>query len=218
MKALKERILKDGKCFPGGILKVDKFINHQMDPNLMKDIAVELIRRFASSEVNKIITIEASGIAPAIMMGFLLNLPVVFAKKKKPSTMGDMLSTQVTSFTKQRTYDVVISKEYLDKNDKVLFVDDFLAYGNAAKGIIDLVKQAGAELVGMGFIIEKAFQNGGLTTNHATTTNNHLQIKKRQFALQHVKQAAASDCMTLYALPQLHSLGFTGYIWWREYK
>ena len=161
MKALKERILKDGKCFPGGILKVDKFINHQMDPNLMKDIAVELIRRFASSEVNKIITIEASGIAPAIMMGFLLNLPVVFAKKKKPSTMGDMLSTQVTSFTKQRTYDVVISKEYLDKNDKVLFVDDFLAYGNAAKGIIDLVKQAGAELVGMGFIIEKAFQNGG---------------------------------------------------------
>ena len=160
MKALKERILKDGKCFPGGILKVDKFINHQMDPNLMKDIAVELIRRFASSEVNKIITIEASGIAPAIMMGFLLNLPVVFAKKKKPSTMGDMLSTQVTSFTKQRTYDVVISKEYLDKNDKVLFVDDFLAYGNAAKGIIDLVKQAGAELVGMGFIIEKAFQHG----------------------------------------------------------
>ena len=160
MKALKERILKDGKCFPGGILKVDKFINHQMDPNLMKDIAMELIRRFASSEVNKIITIEASGIAPAIMMGFLLNLPVVFAKKKKPSTMGDMLTTKVTSFTKQRTYDVVISKEYLGKGDKVLFVDDFLAYGNAAKGIIDLCRQAGAELVGMGFIIEKAFQHG----------------------------------------------------------
>lgn len=161
MKALKDRITKDGKCFPGGILKVDKFINHQMDPNLMKDIAVEFIRRFASSEVNKIITIEASGIAPAIMMGFLLNLPVVFAKKKKPSTMGDMLTTQVSSFTKQRTYNVVISKEYLQKGDKVLFVDDFLAYGNAAKGIIDLVNQAGAELVGMGFIIEKAFQNGG---------------------------------------------------------
>ena len=84
MKVLKERILKDGKCYPGGILKVDKFINHQMDPNLMKDIAVEFIRRFASSKVNKIITIEASGIAPAIMMGFLMNLPVVFAKKKKP--------------------------------------------------------------------------------------------------------------------------------------
>ena len=90
MKRLKERIEKDGKCFPGGILKVDKFINHQMDPNLMKDIAVEFIRRFAASDVNKIITIEASGIAPAIMMGFLLNLPVVFAKKKKPNTMSEM--------------------------------------------------------------------------------------------------------------------------------
>lgn len=100
MKLLRDRILKDGKCYPGGILKVDKFINHQMDPNLMKAVAVELIRRFASSQVNKILTIEASGIAPAIMMGFLLDLPVVFAKKKKPSTMDNMLSTRVFSFTK----------------------------------------------------------------------------------------------------------------------
>ena len=160
MKALRDRILKDGKCYPGGILKVDKFINHQMDPNLMKRICVEFIRRYASTEINKIITIEASGIAPAIMMGFLLDLPVVFAKKKKPSTMTDMLSTTVFSFTKQREYHVVISQEYLGEGDKVLFVDDFLAYGNAAKGIIDLCKQAGAELVGMGFIIEKAFQHG----------------------------------------------------------
>ncbi len=160
MKALKERILKDGKCYPGGILKVDKFINHQMDPNLMKQISIELIRRYASTEINKILTIEASGIAPAIMMGFLLDLPVVFAKKKKPSTMDNMLSTSVFSFTKQREYHVVISKDYLTPNDKVLFVDDFLAYGNAAKGIIDLCQQAGCELVGMGFIIEKAFQNG----------------------------------------------------------
>mgnify|MGYP003424366161 FL=1 len=160
MKLLRDRILKDGKCSPGGILKVDKFINHQMDPNLMKAVAVELIRRFASSQVNKILTIEASGIAPAIMMGFLLDLPVVFAKKKKPSTMDNMLSTRVFSFTKQREYHVVISKDYLTPNDKVIFVDDFLAYGNAAKGIIDLCNQAGAELVGMGFIIEKAFQHG----------------------------------------------------------
>ena len=141
MKVLKERILKDGKCYPGGILKVDKFINHQMDPNLMKDIAVEFIRRFASSKVNKIITIEASGIAPAIMMGFLMNLPVVFAKKKKPSTMDNMLTTKVTSFTKQRDYDVIISKDYLTPDDHVIFVDDFLANGNAAKGIIDLCRQ-----------------------------------------------------------------------------
>lgn len=146
MKLLRDRILKDGKCYPGGILKVDKFINHQMDPNLMKvSVAVELIRRFASSQVNKILTIEASGIAPAIMMGFLLDLPVVFAKKKKPSTMGNMLSTRVFSFTKQREYHVVISKDYLTPADKVIFVDDFLAYGNAAKGIIDLCNQAGAE-------------------------------------------------------------------------
>ncbi len=160
MKALLDRIRKDGKCYPGGILKVDKFINHQMDPNLMKQIAVEFIRRYASTEINKIITIEASGIAPAIMMGFLLDLPVVFAKKKKPSTMDNMLSSTIFSFTKQREYQVVVSKEYLTPNDKVLFVDDFLAYGNAAKGIIDLCQQAGAELVGMGFIIEKAFQDG----------------------------------------------------------
>ena len=161
MKVLKERILKDGKCYPGGILKVDKFINHQMDPNLMQDIAVEFIRRFASSKVNKIITIEASGIAPAIMMGFLMNLPVVFAKKKKPSTMDNMLTTKVTSFTKQRDYDVIISKDYLTPDDHVIFVDDFLANGNAAKGIIDLCRQAGATIEGMGFIIEKAFQDGG---------------------------------------------------------
>lgn len=160
MKTLIDRILKDGKCYEGGILKVDKFINHQLDPNLMKQIAVELIRRYASTEINKIITVEASGIAPAIMMGFLLDLPVVFAKKKKPSTMADMLSSTVFSFTKQREYHVCISKEYLTPEDKVLFVDDFLAYGNAAKGIMDLCKQAGSELVGMGFIIEKAFQNG----------------------------------------------------------
>ena len=160
MRALIERIKREGKCFEGGILKVDKFINHQMDPNLMKQISVELIRRYASTEINKIITVEASHIAPAIMMGFLLDLPVVFAKKKKPSTMENMLSTTVFSFTKQREYHVVISKEYLTKDDKVLFVDDFLAYGNAAKGIIDLCRQAGCELVGMGFIIEKAFQHG----------------------------------------------------------
>ena len=160
MRALIERIKREGKCFEGGILKVDKFINHQMDPNLMKQISVELIRRYASTEINKIITVEASGIAPAIMMGFLLDLPVVFAKKKKTSTMENMLSTTVFSFTKQREYHVVISKEYLTKDDKVLFVDDFLAYGNAAKGIIDLCRQAGCELVGMGFIIEKAFQHG----------------------------------------------------------
>ncbi|MBM6991995.1 MAG: xanthine phosphoribosyltransferase [Prevotella sp.] len=160
MIALKERILRDGKSLPGGILKVDSFVNHQMDPNLMRQVAVEFIRRFASSNITKIITIEASGIAPAVMVGLLLDVPVVFAKKKKPSTMDNMLSTTVFSFTKQRNYDVVVSKEYLTSDDRVIFIDDFLANGNAAKGIVDLCQQAGAKLEGMGFIIEKSFQHG----------------------------------------------------------
>ena len=161
MKALKERILKDGRCFEGGILKVDNFINHQMDPILMKSMAVEFVRRFASSKIDKILTVEASGIAPAIMVGYLLELPVVFAKKKIPSTMENMLVTEVFSFTKNKSYKVCVSKDYLCPGDKVLFIDDFLAHGNAAKGMIDLVQQAGAELVGMGFLIEKDFQDGG---------------------------------------------------------
>lgn len=160
MQLLKDRILQDGKCFEGGILKVDSFINHQMDPVLMKSIGVEFVRRFASTKVNKIMTIEASGIAPAIMTGYLMDLPVVFAKKKSPKTIENILSTKVHSFTKDRDYEVIISQDFLTPDDHVLFVDDFLAYGNAALGIIDLVKQAGAELVGMGFIIEKEFQNG----------------------------------------------------------
>ena len=161
MKALKERILKDGRSLAGGILKVDEFINHQMDPILMKSMAVEFVRRFANKKINKILTIEASGIAPAILVGYLLELPVVFAKKRKPSTMNDMFVTEVFSFTKNKSYTVCVSKEFLQPGDKVLFIDDFLANGNAAKGMIDLVQQAGAELLGMGFLVEKAFQNGG---------------------------------------------------------
>ena len=161
MDLLKKRILQDGKCFEGGILKVDSFINHQMDPILMKSIGVEFVRRFANKDFNKVMTIEASGIAPAIMVGYLLELPVVFAKKKHPKTMENMISTTVRSFTKDREYNVCISKDFLSKEDRVLFIDDFLANGNAANGIIDLIDQAGAQLAGMGFIIEKAFQHGG---------------------------------------------------------
>ncbi|MEG1562447.1 MAG: xanthine phosphoribosyltransferase [Bacteroides sp.] len=160
MQLLKKRILQDGRCFEGGILKVDSFINHQMDPTLMKSIGVEFVRRFASSGINKIMTIEASGIAPAIMTGYLLELPVVFAKKKSPKTLQNALCTTVHSFTKDRDYEVVISSDFLTADDKVLFVDDFLAYGNAALGVLDLIQQAGATLVGMGFIIEKEFQHG----------------------------------------------------------
>ena len=160
MELLKQRILAEGKCFEGGILKVDSFINHQMDPVLMGEIAAEFVRRFAGSGTNKILTIEASGIAPAIMTGYLMKLPGVFAKKKRPSTMENMLSTRVYSFTKNLNYDVCVCRDYLRPGDNVLFIDDFLANGNAAKGILDLVQQAGARLAGMGFIIEKAFQHG----------------------------------------------------------
>lgn len=160
MKVLRDRIMQDGRCLEGGILKVDRFINHQMDPYLMKQIAIEFIRRFADEDINKIVTVEASGIAPAIMLGYLMELPVVFAKKKKPSTMGEFYESTVHSFTKQREYLLTVSREYLTSNDRVLFVDDFLAYGNAGLGIIDLCRQAGAEIVGMGFIIEKEFQQG----------------------------------------------------------
>lgn len=161
MKELKERILRDGRCFPGGILKVDNFINHQMDPALMREMALEIVRRFSGHKINKVLTVEASGIAPAIMVGFYLNVPVVFAKKKKPSTMENMLVTEIYSFTKERSYSVCVSGDYLTKDDHVLFIDDFLANGNAALGIMDLINQAGATLEGMGFLIEKGFQKGG---------------------------------------------------------
>ena len=161
MKLLRDRIIRDGKCLEGGILKVDGFINHQMDPIMMKAMADEFVKRFACEKIDKIVTIEASGIAPAIMVGYLLHLPVVFAKKRTPNTMENCLHTKVYSFTKNEEFDICVSSEYLCKGDKVLFIDDFLARGNAAKGIIQLAEQAGAEIVGMGFLIEKTFQEGG---------------------------------------------------------
>ncbi len=161
MDILKKRILQDGKCYEGGILKVDSFINHQMDPMLMHKIAQEFVTRFKNEHINKIVTIEASGIAPAIMVGYLMQLPVVFVKKKQPKTMENMLTTTVHSFTKDRDYTVCISNNFLTPEDHVLFIDDFLAYGNAALGMIDLINKSGATLSGMGFIIEKAFQDGG---------------------------------------------------------
>ena len=116
---LKDRILKDGKCFDGGVLKVDRFINHQMDPYMMKQVAVEFIRRFSDLQVNKIVTVEASGIAPSIMLGYMMELPVVFAKKKLPSTMQDAYVTTVHSFTKQSDTQLMISREYLTADDHV---------------------------------------------------------------------------------------------------
>ena len=161
MDLLKERIMQEGRCFPGGILKVDSFVNHQMDPILMMDLAKEFVRLFQDIKYNKIITIEASGIAPAIMVGYLTLLPVVFVKKKQPKTMEGMITSVVHSFTKDRDYTVCVSDSYLTPDDHVIFIDDFLANGNASKGVMELCEKAGAKIEAMGFIIEKAFQHGG---------------------------------------------------------
>ena len=161
MDILKNRILQDGKCYAGGILKVDSFINHQMDPMLMYKIAQEFVTRFEGTKINKIVTIEASGIAPAIMVGYIMQLPVVFVKKKQPKTMEGMITSVVHSFTKDRDYTVCVSDSYLTPDDHVIFIDDFLANGNASKGVMELCEKAGAKIEAMGFIIEKAFQHGG---------------------------------------------------------
>ena len=161
MKLLKERILNDGKCLEGGILKVDNFINHQMDAKLMMEMAKEIINCFKDTKIDKVLTVEASGIAPAIMVAYLLDVPVVFAKKKVPSTMEGILRSEVFSFTKNRSYNICLCESYLQKGERCLFVDDFLANGNAALGILDLASQVGAEVAGMAFLIEKGFQTGG---------------------------------------------------------
>ena len=133
-----------------------------MDPILMKSIAVEFVRRFASTNINKVMTIEASGIAPAIMVGYLLELPVVFAKKTLGKNIAaDVYSTPIKSFTHGKTYDVIVSQEFLNKEDKILIIDDFLANGEALRGLCEIVSSAGAELVGMGVAVEKGFQPGG---------------------------------------------------------
>ena len=193
LKVLNDRILSDGLCLEGGVLKVDRFINHQMDPYLMKQVAIEFIKRFSDLDVNKIITVEASGIAPAIMLGYMLELPVVFAKKEVPITMDDLYASTVRSFTKQTEYHMIINRDYLTSDDHVLFIDDFLAYGNAGVGILDLCQQAGATLEGMGFIIEKEFQHGreylqrhGVSRIESLTIiesldNNEIHIKKDGF-------------------------------------
>lgn len=169
-KLLNNRILQEGVCLDGGVLKVDVFINHQIDPYLMKQVSIEFIKRFADLKINKILTVEASGIAPAVMLGYLMELPVVFAKKRKPSTMSDMYQTVFHSFTKNEDSALVVSKDYLTEKDHVLFVDDFLAFGNAGCGIVDLCRQAGATVEGMGFIIEKEFQHGRETLKRAGVT------------------------------------------------
>lgn len=162
MELLKERIRKDGKIKAGNILKVDSFLNHQMDIQLFGEIGKEFKRRFSDAEVNKILTIEASGIGIACIVAQYFDVPVLFAKKSKTKNIaGDVYTTKVESYTHGKVYDIMVAKEFLGKGDKVLLIDDFLANGKALEGLATLVRDSGAELVGAGIVIEKGFQVGG---------------------------------------------------------
>ncbi|HFU3714776.1 TPA: xanthine phosphoribosyltransferase [Streptococcus suis] len=161
MKVLEERILKDGQILGENILKVDSFLTHQVDFRLMKEMGQVLADTYRSKEITKVVTIEASGIAPAIYVAESLEVPMIFAKKHKNITMTEgILTAEVYSFTKQVTSTVSIASKFLSPEDKVLIVDDFLANGQAAKGLIDIIQQAGATVVGVGIVIEKSFQDG----------------------------------------------------------
>ncbi|PGM94484.1 xanthine phosphoribosyltransferase [Bacillus cereus] len=162
MKVLQEKILNEGKVLSGDVLKVDAFLNHQIDPVLMQEIGKEFAKRFKEENITKIVTIESSGIAPAVMAALELGVKVVFARKRKSLTLQDnMYVANVYSFTKQETNEISLSRNHIDENDHVLIIDDFLANGQAALGLMSLVEQAEASIAGIGIVIEKAFQDGG---------------------------------------------------------
>lgn len=162
MNFLEERIVKDGIIKEGNVLKVDSFLNHQMDINLFNQMGAEFKKRFEGKNINKILTIEASGIGIACVAAMHFNVPVVFAKKSKSINIdGDMYIAEVESFTHKCKNQVIVSKKFLSKNDHVLIIDDFLANGCALQGLISIIKQAGGTVEGIGIAIEKGFQNGG---------------------------------------------------------
>ncbi len=162
MQLLKDRIVRDGKVRSGNVLKVDSFLNHQLDIELFGESGKEFKRRFASQEITKILTIEASGIGIACIAAQYFQVPVVFAKKTQTKNIaGDVYTGKVESFTHGRVYDIIVSKDFLKPEDRILLIDDFLANGAALLGLIKLVKDAGATLVGAGIVIEKGFQEGG---------------------------------------------------------
>ena len=162
MKLLEERIRKDGIVKEGNVLKVDSFLNHQMDTDLFNEMGKEFKRLFADKPINKILTIEASGIGIACIVAQHFHVPVVFAKKSQSINIdGDVYSTKLESFTHKKVYDVIVSKKYIGKDDHILLIDDFLANGCALEGLINLVQSAGATVEGIGIAVEKGFQEGG---------------------------------------------------------
>lgn len=162
MKLLQDKILQEGKVLSESVLKVDSFLNHQIDPQLMLEIGEEFARLFANEGITKILTLESSGIAPSVMTGLKLGIPVIFARKRKSLTLtDDLLTATVYSYTKQESNEISISNKFIEKGDHVLIIDDFLANGEAALGLIELVTQAEATIAGIGIVIEKSFQAGG---------------------------------------------------------
>jgi xanthine phosphoribosyltransferase len=177
MKVLKERILAEGQNLGGGILKVDGFINHQVDPGLMEACGEELARRFADIGATKVLTAEISGIAPALTTASHLDLPVVYARKHKPITMPDQVFLTLTpSHTKGRTVELIVSPEYLGARERVLIIDDFLASGQTILGLVRLAQAAGAKVVGIGALIEKAFEGGRAALEHLEVPIESLAI------------------------------------------
>jgi len=161
MKKLEKRIIEDGHVLGEGVLKVDSFVTHQVDPELMEAIGNRFAEVFERAGITKVVTIEASGIAPALFAAKQLQVPMIFARKAKSLTMNEeLLTASVYSFTKQATSQISISRKFLTKDDNVLIIDDFLANGQAAKGLIELCQQAGAKVEGIGIVIEKSFQEG----------------------------------------------------------
>lgn len=162
MKALEDKILSEGEVLPGGVLKVGSFLNQQMDIDFLMEMGKDIADAFEGKGVTKVLTVEASGIAFAVAAAFYLKVPVTFAKKNKTSNVSsDVYSAPVESFTHGRTYDIMLPKEYIKPDDKILIVDDFLACGNAIKGLCKIVSDAGAVVVGASSAIEKGFQGGG---------------------------------------------------------
>ena len=161
MKLLEDRIRKDGDVLPGNVLKINSFLNHQVDPQLMMAIGEEFADLFKDKGVTKVLTCEASGIAPAIMAAYQMNVPMVFARKKRPSTLNDAVYwADVFSYTKKVNNKICVEEKFLSKDDTILIIDDFVAHGEAVKGLVNIAEQAGAKIAGIGAVVAKSFQGG----------------------------------------------------------
>ena len=161
MKLLEDRIRSDGEVLPGNVLKINSFLNHQVDPELMKKVGEEFSHLFKDSGITKVLTCEASGIAPGVMTAYELHVPLVFARKKKPATLNDAVYwADVYSYTKKVTNQICVEQKFLDQDDCLLIIDDFLANGEAVKGMINIANQAGAQIAGVGIVVAKTFQGG----------------------------------------------------------